>query len=264
MIKRYSGTVATRAKTVVHNGLVYTVATAPNKSAALYEQTRLTTARLGASGQARRGGPAPDFVGTAPHRDGGGGGRARRSPIPMMTPSIAFETLASVPRDLYASVLDFELFTTTEYYAAAIGHWTRYQFAAGDMADLLAWLTEVKLVCPADQDFAALAVHNAEVILSSLYAFVQRRRRLVQERGLVGDEAPLADAMRAAGTLTGWALPPAAAAAAARTYTAAELLFNAPLGAAAPADPQPRRSPAKRTHRDESESDINLEGLDDL
>ena len=40
MIKRTTGSVTTRAKTVVHNGLVYTVATAPNKSAPLYEQTR--------------------------------------------------------------------------------------------------------------------------------------------------------------------------------------------------------------------------------
>ena len=46
MIKRYSGTVPTRAKTVVHNGLVYTVATAPNKSAALYEQTREALAAI--------------------------------------------------------------------------------------------------------------------------------------------------------------------------------------------------------------------------
>jgi enamine deaminase RidA (YjgF/YER057c/UK114 family) len=40
MIKRYPGTVPTRAGTVVHNGLVYTVATSPNKSVPLYEQTR--------------------------------------------------------------------------------------------------------------------------------------------------------------------------------------------------------------------------------
>ena len=40
MIKRYPGTAPTRSKSVVHNGLVYTVTTAPNKSAALYEQTR--------------------------------------------------------------------------------------------------------------------------------------------------------------------------------------------------------------------------------
>ena len=46
MIKRYSGTVPTRAKTVVHNGIVYTVATAPNKSAPLYEQTREALAAI--------------------------------------------------------------------------------------------------------------------------------------------------------------------------------------------------------------------------
>ena len=40
MIKRIPGSMPTRAKTVVHNGLVYTVTTAPNKSAPLYEQTR--------------------------------------------------------------------------------------------------------------------------------------------------------------------------------------------------------------------------------
>jgi enamine deaminase RidA (YjgF/YER057c/UK114 family) len=46
MIKRYPGTVPTRAKSVVHNGLVYTVATAPNKTAALYEQTREALAAI--------------------------------------------------------------------------------------------------------------------------------------------------------------------------------------------------------------------------
>jgi enamine deaminase RidA (YjgF/YER057c/UK114 family) len=40
MIKRYPGTAPTRSKSVVHNGLVYTVTTAPTKSAGLYEQTR--------------------------------------------------------------------------------------------------------------------------------------------------------------------------------------------------------------------------------
>ena len=40
MIKRYAGTAPTRSKSVVHNGLVYTVTTAPTKSAGLYEQTR--------------------------------------------------------------------------------------------------------------------------------------------------------------------------------------------------------------------------------
>jgi enamine deaminase RidA (YjgF/YER057c/UK114 family) len=40
MIKRYAGSIPTRAKTVVHNGLVYTVTTAPTKTASLYEQTR--------------------------------------------------------------------------------------------------------------------------------------------------------------------------------------------------------------------------------
>ena len=46
MIKRYPGTVATRSKAVAHNGLVYTVATAPNKSAPLYEQTREALAAI--------------------------------------------------------------------------------------------------------------------------------------------------------------------------------------------------------------------------
>ena len=46
MIKRTTGSVTTRAKTVVHNGLVYTVATSPNKTAALYEQTREALAAI--------------------------------------------------------------------------------------------------------------------------------------------------------------------------------------------------------------------------
>jgi enamine deaminase RidA (YjgF/YER057c/UK114 family) len=40
MIKRIPGKIPTRAKTVIHNGLVYTVTTAPTKSAPLYEQTK--------------------------------------------------------------------------------------------------------------------------------------------------------------------------------------------------------------------------------
>ena len=42
MIKRFAGTVPTRSRAVVHDGLVFTVATAANKSGSLYEQTRET------------------------------------------------------------------------------------------------------------------------------------------------------------------------------------------------------------------------------
>jgi len=40
MIKRLAGTTPTRSRAVAHNGIVYTVATAKNKSAPLYEQTK--------------------------------------------------------------------------------------------------------------------------------------------------------------------------------------------------------------------------------
>lgn len=40
MIKRYAGTTPTRSRAVAHNGIVYAVATAKNKSAGLYEQTK--------------------------------------------------------------------------------------------------------------------------------------------------------------------------------------------------------------------------------
>ena len=46
MIKRFPGSVPTRANTVVHNGLVYTVAVSPTKSASLYEQTREALAAI--------------------------------------------------------------------------------------------------------------------------------------------------------------------------------------------------------------------------
>ncbi len=39
MITRFAGTTATRSRAVAHNGIVYAVATAKNKSAPLYEQT---------------------------------------------------------------------------------------------------------------------------------------------------------------------------------------------------------------------------------
>jgi enamine deaminase RidA (YjgF/YER057c/UK114 family) len=40
MIKRIPGAVATRSRAVVHDGIVYTVATSPDKAPSLYEQTR--------------------------------------------------------------------------------------------------------------------------------------------------------------------------------------------------------------------------------
>jgi enamine deaminase RidA (YjgF/YER057c/UK114 family) len=39
MITRFAGTTATRSRAVAHDGIVYAVATAQNKSAPLYEQT---------------------------------------------------------------------------------------------------------------------------------------------------------------------------------------------------------------------------------
>ena len=46
MIKRFSGAVATRSRGVAHDGILYTVATAKDKSGALYEQTRDTLAAI--------------------------------------------------------------------------------------------------------------------------------------------------------------------------------------------------------------------------
>lgn len=40
MIQRYPGTVDTRSRIVVHDGRIFTVATAKKKPASLYEQTR--------------------------------------------------------------------------------------------------------------------------------------------------------------------------------------------------------------------------------
>jgi enamine deaminase RidA (YjgF/YER057c/UK114 family) len=40
MITRIAGTAPTRSRAVMHDGIVYTVATAPVKSPSLYEQTR--------------------------------------------------------------------------------------------------------------------------------------------------------------------------------------------------------------------------------
>lgn len=46
MIKRIAGAVETRSRAVVHDGLVFTVATAAKKSPSLYEQTRETLAAI--------------------------------------------------------------------------------------------------------------------------------------------------------------------------------------------------------------------------
>jgi enamine deaminase RidA (YjgF/YER057c/UK114 family) len=40
MIQRFAGTTPTRSRAVAHEGVVFAVATAPTKSASLYEQTR--------------------------------------------------------------------------------------------------------------------------------------------------------------------------------------------------------------------------------
>lgn len=46
MIKRFAGTTPTRSRAVAHNGIVYAVATAKNKSAPLYEQTKDALAQI--------------------------------------------------------------------------------------------------------------------------------------------------------------------------------------------------------------------------
>ena len=49
MIKRFSGAVATRSRGVSHDGILYTVATAKDKSGALYEQTKDALAQIDAT-----------------------------------------------------------------------------------------------------------------------------------------------------------------------------------------------------------------------
>ncbi len=46
MIKRFPGAVPTRSRAVAHDGIVYAVATARNKSAPLYEQTKDALAQI--------------------------------------------------------------------------------------------------------------------------------------------------------------------------------------------------------------------------
>jgi enamine deaminase RidA (YjgF/YER057c/UK114 family) len=46
MIKRFAGTTPTRSRAVAHDGIVYAVATAKNKSAPLYEQTKDALAQI--------------------------------------------------------------------------------------------------------------------------------------------------------------------------------------------------------------------------
>jgi enamine deaminase RidA (YjgF/YER057c/UK114 family) len=49
MIKRYTGTTSTRSRAVVHGGIVYAVATAKDKSGALYAQTKDTLSQIDAT-----------------------------------------------------------------------------------------------------------------------------------------------------------------------------------------------------------------------
>ena len=49
MIERFPGTVPTRSRAVAHDGIVYAVATARNKAAALYEQTKDALAQIDAT-----------------------------------------------------------------------------------------------------------------------------------------------------------------------------------------------------------------------
>jgi enamine deaminase RidA (YjgF/YER057c/UK114 family) len=49
MIRRFGGSVATRSNVVIHDGVATAVATAPSKSASLYEQTKQALALLDAN-----------------------------------------------------------------------------------------------------------------------------------------------------------------------------------------------------------------------
>jgi len=49
MIKRYTGTTPTRSKAVAHDGIVYAVATAKDKSGGLYAQTKDALAQIDAT-----------------------------------------------------------------------------------------------------------------------------------------------------------------------------------------------------------------------
>ena len=49
MIRRLAGMHATRSRAVVHNGIVHAVATSPDKTSSVYEQTRLALSGLDAS-----------------------------------------------------------------------------------------------------------------------------------------------------------------------------------------------------------------------
>ena len=49
MIKRFAGTIATRSRAVAHEGVIYAVATAKNKSAPLFEQTKDALAQIDAT-----------------------------------------------------------------------------------------------------------------------------------------------------------------------------------------------------------------------
>ena len=49
MIKRFTGTTATRSRAVAHDGIIYAVATAKDKSGGLYAQTKDTLAQIDAT-----------------------------------------------------------------------------------------------------------------------------------------------------------------------------------------------------------------------
>ena len=49
MIKRFTGTTSTRSRAVAHEGVVYAVATAKDKSGALYAQTKDALAQIDAT-----------------------------------------------------------------------------------------------------------------------------------------------------------------------------------------------------------------------
>ncbi len=49
MIKRYTGTTSTRSRAVAHDGIVYAVATAKDKSGGMYAQTKDALAQIDAT-----------------------------------------------------------------------------------------------------------------------------------------------------------------------------------------------------------------------
>lgn len=128
----------------------------------------------------------------------------KRKSLTLLAPSTPFKTLVAIALEDYEMTLDYELFTSMDYLRQARDHWTARKFAAEDLVDLMAWLSEIHTHIPRQMQPKEFFDSHRATVWRSLAYFVHHRNRLVEEHSLDGDEQSFASVLRQRqGGLTG-------------------------------------------------------------